>query len=201
MDRSTTLIVGGLVVLWLLTREPRATSATSKPSSTGSDPLVSFPPLGSVDLTPLFCAPWDEYGGWSDDRKVAEGARLYVARWGFSPTPEFEAAVRQRDPCARRHMDALVEAFPPFPGQTFRASELAQKAKRQDEARASKARADAQAKADCEAAVTGGLTVAGTVVGGVLGALGTFGLATPAGLAAGGGTGQATGRFISGLWC
>ena len=192
-DRTVLYVLGAVGLIWFL---------TSKADASSTDETVTFPPNDpNVDLTPLFCAPWDTYGGWSDERKTAEGSRLYVERWGFTPPDAFLAAVAKRDPCERKHFDALVSAFPPFPGQSFKRSELAAKAQRQSQARADKARADADAKANCEAAVTGGLTVAGTVTGGVLGALGTFGLATPAGLAAGGSVGAGTGKFISGLWC
>lgn len=208
-DRTWLYALGAVGVVWLLMSR-RAQAATSSTSSTTSaaDPIVTFPPNDpNVDLKPLFCAPWDQYGGWGDDRKIAEGTRLYVERWGFSPTPEFVDAVAKRDPCERRHFDALVNAFPPFPGQSFTSSQLAAKRGRQAEARKADEALKAQAKKDCEATVVGGATVVGSVAGGIVGGvvgIGTLGAGSAAvvpGVTAGGSAGGALGKFISGVWC
>ena len=193
-DRTWLYALGAVGVVWLLTSR-RAQAATSSTSSTSSaaDPIVTFPPNDpNVDLKPLFCAAWDTYGGWSDDRKIAEGTRLYVERWGFAPTPEFVDAVAKRDPCERRHFDALVNAFPPFPGQSFPASQLAAKRARQAESRKADEALKAQAKKDCEAAVVGEPRP-----------LSAREPPSLAGSTAGAGTalGGAFGRFASGIWC
>jgi hypothetical protein len=202
-DRTWLYAVGAVAVVWLLTSR-KASAATSSTSSTNSTPerMISFPDNDpNVDLKPLFCAPWDTYGGWSDDRKVAEGTRLYVERWGFSPTQAFIDAVAKRDPCERRHFDALVNAFPPFPGQTFKASELEAKRKRQAEARDVKAKQDAQEKADCKAIVTGGTAAVFGGTAAIVAGVGSFGVgAVPAGTA-GLALGAQAGSFISGIWC
>jgi len=214
-DRTIFYVVAGAALLWYLMRDDEASAATLTASArpeprvvptfdqatSGAD-LVTFPDIDrTVDLTPLFCSPFDEYGGWGDDRKLAEASRLYLERWGFSPTAEFEAAVRQRDPCLRRHVDALVNAFPPFPGQTFAAGELAKKKARQDEARAAKASADKAARADCEARAVGASTVIVTTGAAVTAGLVTGGAAVIPAAGAGAAAGGALGKWISGMWC
>lgn len=211
-DRTLLYIVGAGAVLWLISRRSppapaRGAVATARvvPSfdlATRPEDLVSYPANDpNVDLTPLFCSPFDEYGGWGDDRKVAEASRLYIERYGFSPTPEFETAVRRRDPCNRSHIDRLISAFPPFPGQTFKASELAEKKRRQGEAREAKARDDKAAQQACVDRAVGGATVAVGGAAAIVAGVGSFGVgAVPAG-AAGATAGAALGRFISGIWC
>lgn len=202
-DRTWLYALGAVAVVWLLTSR-RASASTRSTTSTSStlDPIVSFPLNDSnVDLNPLFCAPWDQYGGWGDDRKIEEGTRLYVERWGFSPTPEFVDAVAKRDPCERRHFDALVNAFPPFPGQSFPASQLAAKRARQADARKADETLKAQAKEDCEAAVIGGTTVVVGTGAAIAGGVVTGGAGVVPAAGAGTAIGGSLGRFISGVWC
>jgi len=211
-DRTLLYIVGAGAVLWLLSRRSsaapaRGAVATARvvPSfdlATKPEDLVAYPANDpSVDLTPLFCSPFDEYGGWGDDRKLAEASRLYVERYGFSGTAEFEAAVRQRDPCNRAHIDRLIGAFPPFPGQTFRASELAEKKRRQADAREAKARDDKAAQQACVERAVGASTVIVSTGAAIAGGVVTGGAAVLPAAGAGAAVGGAAGRFISGLWC
>jgi hypothetical protein len=214
-DRTIFYLVAGGALLWYLMRDEEASAATLTASArpeprvvpsfdlakAGTD-LVTFPDIDrTVDLTPLFCSPFDEYGGWGDDRKLAEASRLYLERWAFSPTAEFEAAVRQRDPCVRRHVDALINAFPPFPGQSFEASELAKKKGRQDEARAAKDAADKQARSECEARAVGASTFVVAGAAAITAGIVTGGAAVVPAAGAGAAAGGALGRWISGMWC
>ena len=203
-DRTWLYALGAVGVVWLLTSRRAQAASTSSTSSTTSaaDPIVTFPANDpNVDLKALFCAPWDQYGGWGDDRKIAEGTRLYVERWGFSPTPEFVDAVAKRDPCERRHFDALVNAFPPFPGQSFTTSQLAAKRARQAEARKADETAKAQAKKDCESTIVGGATVVVGTGAAIVGGVVTGGAAVVPAAGAGAAIGGSLGRFISGVWC
>ncbi|MFZ9400548.1 MAG: hypothetical protein ACO29H_07450 [Opitutales bacterium] len=211
-DRTLLYIVGAGAVLWLISRRSsaapaRGAVATARvvPSfdlATKPEDLVSYPANDpNVDLTPLFCSPFDEYGGWGDDRKVAEASRLYIERYGFSPTPEFDAAVRRRDPCNRSHIDRLISAFPPFPGQTFKASELAEKKRRQGEAREAKARDEKAAQQACVDRAVGAATVIVSTGAAIAGGVVTGGAAVLPAAGAGAAVGGAAGRFISGLWC
>lgn len=200
-DRAAWYVLGAAALVYLATRKTNdASPVTARNDAT--DPIVTFPPVDpTVDLTGLFCAPWDPYGGWGDDRKIEEATRLYVERWAFSPPPEFNEAVAKRDPCERRHFDALVNAYPPFPGQSFRVSELAAKKARQADARKAKAAADARAKADCKTAVVGGTSAVVGVTAGVLAGVGTLGAGVVPAAGAGLSAGSALGGFFSGIWC
>lgn len=176
---------------------------TGKKRGPGAGPsggTVTFPPQGSPNLEELFCSPFDEYGGWRESSKVAKASELYVAKWGFDPTTAFVDAVKRRNPCERRHIDELVNAFPPFPGQTFYASELADRAARQAQAREAAKQAALAERGRCisKAATAGEVVggIGGAVAGGVVsgGALAVGGAG--AGAKAGGGFGALLGDFF-----
>ena len=61
--------------------------------------------------TALYCAPWDEWGGYTDAHKLELSRGMYVKRWGRTPGPEFDAAVKWRNPCKAAHAAQLVEKY------------------------------------------------------------------------------------------
>jgi hypothetical protein len=199
MNQRTVLYIVGAGALWYLLTN-RQTAGRRTPNAAAPE-LVTFPPITPVDLDDLFCSPTATYGGWKESSKVAEAERLYLQKWGFSATPEFIGAVKQRNPCEPRHIQVIVDAYPPFPGQTFRKSELADIAKRQKEGRDTAQRQAEAATKRCVDSVTGGAAVVGTVTGGILAGVGTLGVGVAAGAGAGGAAGGSLGRFLSGVWC
>lgn len=198
-DRTWLYALGAVALVWFATRKADAATPGGG-AAKADDPIVTFPPIDtSVDLTPLFCSPFDQYGGWSDGRKLAEATRLYVERWDFSPPTAFEEAITRRDPCLKRHIDAIVNAYPPFPGQSFKASELRALKLRQKESRAEKKEADKRAREDCQKTSKGTSGVIFTTAGGVAGGL--LGGKVMEGASLGSRVGDDVGDMFSGIVC
>lgn len=198
MDPVTLAAVAVAAVV--LTRKPKtgdeASTDETKPTGT-----YTFPPITDTPREKLFCAPWDTYGGWSDGSKVEEASKLYVKHWELSPSAEFLAAIEEREPCERRHIDAMIYAFPPFPGQTFKLDELkALKAKQQAERAIQKAD-DKASKEACQSRFRVGGSLLGAVVGGVGAGVSSGGLGTAAGASLGGTAGGGGGFMLGTYFC
>ena len=193
-ERTVLYIVGAGALWYVLTKRQTARSAAESK-------LVTFPPISATNLDDLFCSPASTYGGWRESSKVAEAERLYLEKWGFNATVEFVAAVKQRNPCEPRHIQALIDAYPPFPGQTFTEAELAEIRKRQAESRETKRRQAEEAARKCIDTVTGASAAVGTAVAAVAAGVVTGGTAVVPAAGAGGTAGGAFGRFLSGIWC
>lgn len=198
MDPVTLAAVAVAAVV--LTRKPKtgdeASTDESKPSGT-----YTFPPITDTPREKLFCAPWDTYGGWSDGSKVEEASKLYVNHWELSPSAEFLAAIEEREPCERRHIDAMIYAFPPFPGQTFKLDELkALKAKQQAERAIQKAD-DKAAKEKCMGRFSVGGKLLGAIAGGVGVGLATAGKGAIKGAELGAQAGSGGGFMLGTYFC
>lgn len=189
------VILGAVAGVALLTGKKRG------PGSSSGGRTVTFPPQGSPDLTELFCSPFDEYGGWREASKVDKAAEIYIARWGFEPTDDFVAAVRRRNPCKKAHIDVLVNAFPPFPGQTFTRTELADRAARQAQDRELAKQAAAEEKARCIGKFVTGGEVVGGIGGAVAGGVVSGGALAVAGAGAASKAGAGAGFFLGDFFC
>lgn len=132
--------------------------------------VFTFPPLGWWDSTELFCSPNDPYGGWRDSSKLKVAREDYVFYWGFSPTREFENAIKQRSPCNHWHIDEIVKAFPPFPGQTFTKEELVKIQARQRAERKLLQKQEAESSAECRKRLGESLIVSHEIFGTIVGA-------------------------------
>lgn len=105
---------------WVSERESRLDQSIRKLAQreAGQPGLVQSMSRGVQVTTPnlevLWCSPFDAYGGWSDDKKIAMASESYLATWGTTPPVTFADAVAQRDPCLPRHVDELVRGFPPY---------------------------------------------------------------------------------------
>jgi hypothetical protein len=70
--------------------------------------------LGSISgEKSLTCAPWDQYGGWTDNSKVDKGNERYRAKYNSEPPAAFSQAIRDRNPCNDSHIDAIINKYPP----------------------------------------------------------------------------------------
>ena len=156
------------------------------------DPLITFPPLGEgIPGDENWCWPNEPWGGWSDEKKIQEATKLYVATWGFSPPEPFRTWVAKYDPCRAQQVADQIRKFPPFPGETIRASVVVQRQKDQANARALEANEQAESEAQCKAA----LALTGTILGAAGGAYAGGGKGAAAGAQAGAKLGELTGVF------
>lgn len=78
---------------------------------TGAGAAWASGDVGRLGETALYCAPWDEWGGWTDREKIDASRTVYFERWGRTAGPAFEEAVRERNPCKRAHAVQLAEKY------------------------------------------------------------------------------------------
>lgn len=192
MDRTAWLIVGVGIAYVLLRRSGQV--------APGVDPNIRFGPVTAGDAPAPWYGNWcyanDPWGGWSDNSKIEEATKYYVAIWGFDPPDEFKRYIAKMEPCRPEAITPeLLQKFPPFPGQTLKASQLAKIARQQAAFRAIKAQSEAESKASCQSAARAIGGVAGAAGGAVLLATGVGAPAAAGAGAAGQGLGALVGSF------